>query len=63
MKSEIAKYDQLEAIKNEDFTKEQDYMKEKAIEKARTAYMLGLDMYRMSDMVQFFINILKEKKN
>ena len=108
MKAEIEMCDKLAAIKNENFSKEQEYMKEKAIEKARTAYRIrtkmvqrvkmnyknmykgnlgcdyckaefetqehvmecdrwkeergSLDMYRMSDMVQFFINVLKEKE-
>ena len=107
MKAEMGKYEKLTAIKDEDFTKEQEYMKEKAIEKAGSAYRIrtkmvqrvkmnfknmhkenlgceyceaefetqehvmvcekweeqrrGLDLYRMSDMVTFFNNVLKEK--
>ena len=107
MKVEIAMCDKLTAIKNENFTKEQEYMNEKSIEKARTAYRIrtkmvqrvkmnfknmykenlgceyceaeyetqehvmvcekwkaqrgNLDMYRMSDMVEFFTKVLKEK--
>ena len=33
MKVDIGMCDKLTSIKNEDFTKEQEYMKEKAIEK------------------------------
>jgi hypothetical protein len=108
MKEEIEQCDKLRTIKNENFTKEQEYMKEKSIEKARTAYRIrtkmvqrvkmnfknmykgnlgcdyckaeyetqehvmicdrwkeqrgSLDMYRMSDMVEFFNNVLKEKE-
>ena len=108
MKGELEKYDKLAAIKDEDFTKEQEYMHEKAIEKARIAYRIrtkmvqrvkmnyknmykenlgcefckaeyetqehvmvcdrweeergSLDMYKMSDMVEFFTNVLKEKE-
>ena len=101
MKAEMGKYEKLTAIKDE------EYMKEKAIEKARSVNRIrtkmvqrvkmnfknmhkenlgceyceaeyetqehvmvcekweeqrrGLDLYRMSDMVTFFNNVLKEK--
>ena len=38
MKSAIAKYDKLEAIKHENLTKEQEYMKEKVRESKNSMY-------------------------
>ena len=40
MKEEMTKYEKLEKIKYEDFRKEQDYMHEKSVEKARLAYRI-----------------------
>ena len=40
MKEEMTKYEKLEEIKYEDFRKEQEYMHEKSVEKARLAYRI-----------------------
>ena len=58
MKAEMGKYEKLTAIKDEDFTKEQEYMKEKAIEKARSAYRIRTKMVQRVKMN--FKNMHKE---
>ena len=44
MKLELERYGKLEDVKREDFRKEQDYMKEKAVDKARMAFRLRTKM-------------------
>ena len=50
MKEELGTYEKLRTIKDEDFTKEQDYLNERAIEKARTAYRIRTKMVQRVKM-------------
>ena len=50
MKEELGTYEKLKTIKDKDFTKEQDYLNEKSIEKARMAYRIRTKMVQRVKM-------------
>lgn len=50
LKEEMVKYSKLDAVKDGDFRREQDYMKEKGVERARMAFRIRTRMVKKVKM-------------